>query len=169
MKPCPTCETLVADDAQVCPNCGMDLSAMVATSSAESPLLEADEAPPASAPLPTASVTATLTLQRGGSMAEAFVIGSEAIIGRFDASSGPVDVDLSGLPEAGWVSRRHAHLRCDAGGQWWIQDLGSSNGTFVRSNGRGAFRRVSPEGEELLCAGDEIALGNARFEFRIND
>lgn len=166
MKLCPTCESRVADDATVCPNCGMDLSAVFDSSLVEVPLPEAQEA--ATAPVLSSS-SATLTLQRGGVMAESFTINGEAVIGRFDAASGPVDVDLSGLPEAGWVSRRHARLRCDETGQWWIQDLESSNGTFVRSNGRGPFRRLTSSGENFLQNGDEIALGNARFAFRVQE
>lgn len=166
MKLCPTCESRVADDAAVCPDCGMDLSAVFEAALVEVSLPEAQEAATASV---LSSSSATLTLQRGGVMAEAFAIKGEAVVGRFDAASGPVDIDLSDLPEAGWVSRRHARLRCDEAGQWWIQDLASSNGTFVRSNGRGAFRRLAPNSEDALQNGDEIALGNARFAFRVHD
>jgi pSer/pThr/pTyr-binding forkhead associated (FHA) protein len=85
------------------------------------------------------------------------------ILGRFDPETGPVDVDLSLLPEAVYVSRHHAEVRCDAG-QWTIKDLGSGNGTFVRAAGEGQFQKVT--GDQPLKDGDEIALGNARFEFR---
>jgi pSer/pThr/pTyr-binding forkhead associated (FHA) protein len=72
-------------------------------------------------------------------------------------------VDLGPLPEASYVSRHHAEFRFD-GSTWFIRDMGSRNGTFWRSGGQGAFSRVA--GEQQLASGDEIALGNARFEFK---
>ena len=53
------------------------------------------------------------------------------------------------------VSKRHARVRFD--GQAWIEDLDSTNGTFV--NGR----RVT--GTTLLRRGDRIALGTAKIVF----
>lgn len=109
------------------------------------------------------STTATLTLKRGGvATTDVFTIGGNTTIGRFDPESGPIDVDMGTLPEAVYVSRHHAELRCE-GGQWRIRDLGSRNGTFVRSNA-GQFQRISDE--QAVNDGDEISLGNARFEFR---
>lgn len=48
-------------------------------------------------------------------------------IGRPSGSLGRPDVDV-GIDSA--VSRRHAQLTSD-GHRWWLEDLGSSNGTFV--------------------------------------
>lgn len=110
------------------------------------------------------SQQATLTLKRGGTLTqEKFVIGTLASVGRFDPESGPVDVDMANLPEASYVSRHHAEIRCAENG-WSIKDLGSRNGTFVRAASGGAFARVN--GEHALHDGDEVSLGNARFEFR---
>ena len=110
------------------------------------------------------NLRATLTLKRGGTLTEEkFVIGAMASIGRFDPESGPVDVDMANLPEASYVSRHHAEIRGDENG-WHIKDLGSRNGTFVRAASGGAFTRV--QGEHAIHDGDEISLGNARFEFR---
>jgi len=97
---------------------------------------------------------------------EAFPIGDRVVIGRFDAESGPVDVDLGPLPEAAYVSRHHAEIWRDASGQWFLKDLGAMNGSFVRSPGQSQFQKIS--GDQALSDGDEIALGNARFEFRVN-
>ena len=121
---------------------------------------------PTPAPTPVApSNSARITLRRGGALTnESFSFGSGAIVGRFDPDSGPVDVDLAPLPEASYVSRHHAEFRHDAGsGQWFVKDMGSSNGTFWRAGGAGAFSRLA--GEQEINAGDEISLGNARFEF----
>ncbi|WP_255574099.1 FHA domain-containing protein [Austwickia sp. TVS 96-490-7B] len=55
-------------------------------------------------------------------------IGGRALIGRYSASRRVVpDVDCGA--DSG-VSRRHAEFSTD-GRRWWVEDLGSSNGTFV--------------------------------------
>jgi pSer/pThr/pTyr-binding forkhead associated (FHA) protein len=102
-----------------------------------------------------------LIVKRSGAETDSvFPVNPGSIIGRFDPSVGPIDVDLGSLPEGVYVSRKHARLDFvdDA---WKIVDLGSSNGTFVL---REDFERVEEAG---LADGDEFALGNARFVFRI--
>jgi pSer/pThr/pTyr-binding forkhead associated (FHA) protein len=108
---------------------------------------------------------ARITLKRNGIPAESFPVGEQALLGRFDSETGPVDVDLGQLPEAVYISRHHAELRRDASGAWTIKDLAAGNGTFVRPKGQPKFQRVT--GEQALHDGDEFALGNARFDFRI--
>ena len=204
MKTCLTCGASVADDADVCPDCGMefesaapanapvashdaggftvDFGAQNAAAPVELDKMDFEFAPansafeptvvlekstdaPDAATAPASAGMARITLRRGGApTSETFRFGSGAIVGRFDPDSGPVDVDLAPLPEASYVSRHHAEFRCDAGdNQWFVKDMGSSNGTFWRAGGAGAFSRLS--GEQALNAGDEISLGNARFEF----
>lgn len=58
------------------------------------------------------------------------------------------------------VSRRHASLEVKAGGECWIRDLGSRNGTYV--NGEPLHGK-----ERLLRDGDKISI--AYFEFRFLD
>ncbi|MCS6919367.1 MAG: FHA domain-containing protein [Fimbriimonadales bacterium] len=124
--------------------------------------------PPAPA-APVLSVTPTaarITLKRGGALTnDTFPINGRVVIGRFDPSTGPIDVDMGALPEAVYISRRHAEIWCDSSGQWYVKDLGSMNGTFVCAAGQTQFQRVT--GDHPISDGDEIALGNARFEFRI--
>jgi pSer/pThr/pTyr-binding forkhead associated (FHA) protein len=108
---------------------------------------------------------ARLTLRRAGALtSESFPLAEQVSIGRFDVETGPVDVDLGPLPEGAYLSRRHAEVRRDANGNWFIKDLGSQNGTFVRSTSSQQFQRVVQE--QPINDGDEIAFGNARFEFR---
>jgi hypothetical protein len=110
---------------------------------------------------PAESPGASLTLLRGGAETEhVFPFSSPAVLGRFDPSVGPVDVDLGVVEEGKYVSRKHAEIEF-AGGAWRVSDLGSSNGTFVL---RSDFERV--ESAEI-ADGDQIALGNARFKFRV--
>lgn len=55
------------------------------------------------------------------------------------------------------VSRHHCRIRRD-GEEWWIEDLGSTNGTFV--SGRAVLR------PKLLHHGDVIVAGLSRFVFQ---
>lgn len=88
-----------------------------------------------------------------------FAVNSPAIVGRFDPSVGPIDIDLGTIPEGSYVSRKHAKIS-EENGVWRIQDLGSSNGTFVL---RDDFEKVD---ETEIQDGSEVAFGNARFVFR---
>lgn len=45
--------------------------------------------------------------------------------------------------EATGVSRQHAKITIDQNGQWFLEDLGSLNGTFVRNEHDGSKHRVS--------------------------
>jgi hypothetical protein len=168
MAQCSTCGSTVPESAAVCPDCGMELKpgsapAAVAPSGAAPTATTATPSPRA----PSSTDGARLTLRRGGALSqEAFSIGSgPAIIGRFDPETGPVDIDIGPLPEAVYISRNHAEIWCDGSGQWFVKDLSSGNGTFVCAAGERRF--VKTTGEHAIKDGDEIALGNARFEFRV--
>jgi hypothetical protein len=103
-----------------------------------------------------------LVVKRGGAETDlSFSLNPPSIIGRFDPGVGPIDVDLGTLPEGSYVSRKHAKITHDDG-LWKIEDLGSSNGTFIL---RDDFERVT---EAELADGTEIALGNARFVFHLD-
>ena len=170
MAQCPTCGSNVPDSADVCPDCGMDLKSR-SPGAPTAPPANPPGAPPATPqPLPQAPAPAAgsagITLRRGGVLTkETFPLGEHSVIGRFDPETGPVDVDLGTLPEAVYVSRHHAEIWCGPSGQWFVKDLGTSNGTFVCAAGQRKFQKVT--GEQPLQDGDEVALGNARFEFRV--
>lgn len=126
---------------------------------AEEPEAVAVEAEPEQSESETTQ--ATLVVKRSGAETDVvFAVNPPTFIGRFDPSVGPIDVDLADLPEGSYVSRKHAKITCDDG-IWMIEDLGSSNGTFVL---RDDFERV--EAAELED-GTEFALGNARFVFHL--
>jgi ribosomal protein L40E len=64
----------------------------------------------------------------------------------------PPDIDVSSFPCAEVVSRIHADLRIE-GDSVYVEDIGSSNGTYVNHN-------VLPKGNRhLLRVGDRISLG----------
>ncbi len=104
---------------------------------------------------------ASLTIKRGGIETDiVFEFAAPAVIGRFDPSVGPIDIDLGDIEEGSYVSRKHARITRDEDG-WKIEDLGSSNGTFLL---RTDFEKID---SAPLTEGDEIALGNARLIFRV--
>ncbi len=89
--------------------------------------------------------------------------GERLVVGRFDASSGPVDIDLSGLGGQEHISRRHAELYREEG-RWAVRDLGSTNGVYIKRKGETSF---SPRLQEPspLADGDELAFGNLMLIF----
>jgi len=124
-------------------------------------VLEPVETVAAAEPAPVSS-TAKLVLKRGGVETDlVFAFSSPAVVGRFDPTVGPIDVDLGALqPEGTYISRKHARLVL-TDGVWYVEDLGSANGTFLLADD---FERV--ETAEIVD-GSEIAFGNARFTFRL--
>lgn len=112
-----------------------------------------------------AAPAATLRLLRGGvETGDAFAFSGSAVIGRFDPSVGPVDVDLGGLDEGSYVSRKHARISF-RDGAWILEDLGSSNGTFILDGDD--FRRI--EEPTPIEDGATIVFGSARFLFRADE
>lgn len=64
----------------------------------------------------------------------------------------PPDIDVSGFPDSEVVSRVHADIRIEAG-IYYIEDVGSSNGTYINN-------MALPMGNRhRLRPGDRIALG----------
>ena len=95
------------------------------------------------------------------------LLGQRLVVGRFDAETGPVDIDLSQAPESEQISRQHAEIYREADGRWFVKDLGSTNGVFVKTAGAATFgpRLTAPQ---ALTSGDEIGFGNARFIFQMD-
>jgi pSer/pThr/pTyr-binding forkhead associated (FHA) protein len=83
------------------------------------------------------------------------------LIGREDPVSGVYpDVDLTPHGgEDGGVSRRHARLLVE-GGQYFVEDLDSTNFTFVNK------QKVAPKSRQLLNDGDEIRCGRVALVLR---
>lgn len=97
-------------------------------------------------PVPLSEAAALCWLTHGGRSFP--LVAGENVVGRDPRCA--VWVDASG------VSRRHALIVVSAGGAT-IEDLGSSNGTFVEGE------RVS--GRRRLADGEVIELGAARLDF----
>ncbi len=76
----------------------------------------------------------------------------------------PPDIDVSGFPDSAVVSRVHADIRME-GDAYYIEDVGSSNGTYINHS------PLLPGNRHRLRAGDRIALGKedkVTFIFQIN-
>ena len=120
------------------------------------PAVEADQKPKGS--------HARLIIERGASVDTEFDLSAEeSNIGRWDADNGIFpDIDLDAHDPDAKVSRRHARIlfRNDI---YMVEDLGSTNGTFIN---RG--RRLLPGSPQVLSEGDEIIVGKTFLRFRIN-
>jgi hypothetical protein len=87
---------------------------------------------------------------------------NEITIGRVDPHRGiRPDIDLSKFDPASRISRRHARIT-SRGGQFYVEDLGSANGTFV--NGR---TRLKPQEPYPLVNGDVIKFGETTLKFAV--
>jgi ribosomal protein L40E len=76
----------------------------------------------------------------------------------------PPDIDVSGFPDSEIVSRIHADIRVE-GDNFYIEDTGSSNGTYINHT------PLSLGNRHRLRSGDRISLGKGdkmTFIFQIN-
>jgi hypothetical protein len=92
----------------------------------------------------TRSTYLRLEVISGNGTGDTLVVEDELVIGRHAEGPGRLSEDEE-------ISRRHARLSREATGDYALEDLGSSNGTFV--NG---LRIQSPV---LLALGDSIEVG----------
>ena len=106
---------------------------------------------------------ARLVIEKGRSSGKQFMLSDiESQIGRWDADGGIFpDVDLDTDDPEAKVSRRHARITL-SNGQYFLEDLGSTNGTFIN---RG--KRLPPGQRQALCDGDEIIVGKTFLRFHI--
>ena len=106
---------------------------------------------------------ARLVIERGGTPGTEFQLTSdESTIGRWDADNGVFpDIDLDAHDDDAKVSRRHARIRRN-NGSYFIEDLGSTNGTYVN---RG--RRLLPGNTQILNDGDEVIVGKTFLRFLV--
>ena len=106
---------------------------------------------------------ARLVIERGKSIGKQFMLNSpESNIGRWDADGGIFpDVDLDSDDPEAKVSRRHARITL-LEGKHFLEDLGSTNGTFVN---RG--KRLHPGTRQPLNDGDEIIVGKTFLRFHL--
>ena len=183
MLKCPFCNFDNEEGALFCEQCKSDLSSVpVAAPVAEAvPVAEAIPEPaPAPAPAPAAPAPAApaaaapsgpsvpagsqpkLVVIRGQKVNAEFPIYPDLnFIGRSDEK--PVDIDLEDQepPDRIWSSRQHAVIQYDdAAGTVTIEDLNSSNGTFVNR------ARVYPNQKKQIFVNDVIQIGNVQMKLK---
>lgn len=95
-------------------------------------------------------ITFFVLIEQGRESARHFT-QSEVVVGR-DANC-----DLSVMDEA--MSAHHARV-IHHHGQWWLEDLNSTNGTFLNQE-----KLTTPA---VVISGDEFKCGNTRFSIRLD-
>jgi serine/threonine-protein kinase len=114
---------------------------------------------------PSKRTTAKLVVMGTNEMSAQFPlnIDGESLIGRMDPNRGiRPEVDLSKYDPAARVSRRHAKI-ISQGNQFFIEDLGSANGTFINGSLRLAHGKP-----HMLVSGDELKLGETTLKFVVS-
>jgi len=111
----------------------------------------------------SSAAKASLIIERGDSAGTSFPLKrDESVIGRWDADNGIFpDIDLDTVDHEAKVSRRHARILA-RDGKFYLEDLGSTNGTYIN---RG--RRLLPGTPQPLADGDEIIVGKTFLRFQI--
>ena len=168
MIECPSCGRQHRPGTLFCSECGVYLltGGPLRTEplpESELPTARADPWASSSGAQTAESEQATLTVVMSATGRRvALPPGGEAVLGRLDATRGVFpDVDLT--PDGGLeggVSRRHAPVHQQKS-QFFIEDLGSANGTFL--NGQ----RLTPYLPHPLRDGDEVQLGRVRLRISV--
>lgn len=177
---CTTCGTDNLDGSQYCDECGNQLKTKAVPAVQSEQSAQAVSVTSVGIPLiieepaqvvaltqtdnnvsPAKPAGAKLVIEKGSSAGAEFNLSSdESQIGRWDADNGIFpDVDLDAFDPEAKISRRHARIIFD-GGKYMVEDLGSTNGTFVN---RG--RRLLPGTPHVLNDGDEIIVGKTFLRF----
>ena len=190
MTICERCNTENLDGSQYCDECGAPLvagagsakgsgtgelgggtggSRFAEAAAGQAKSAEAHAAAPVFSGSSSASVSvaedahAKLVIERGRSAGKQFSLTEEeSQIGRWDADGGIFpEIDLDADDPEAKVSRRHARIM-RRNGEYFVEDLGSTNGTFIN---RG--RRLLPGDRQPLRDGDEIIVGKTFLRFHI--
>lgn len=159
---CPNCQHWNEPGSRFCEECGTELP-QAAPSVARVVLVNPADAAPLPPPPPQDLIPQAdpplapyegphLVLKTTGSI---FKLSDAAVIGREDPA---LQIDFDGYPDGKYISHRHAQIT-NIGGKYYIEDLGSSNHTYV--NGI----KLAQGQAEPIDEGDVIKLGKIELVF----
>ncbi len=172
MTSCPSCGASVQTDAVFCGQCGNPLKSKVVAASGtisgdlggdagEVPQVTPAEASPIPSQIPVAPVALGVTQLQVQAASLLHLQTQTKIeipqglsvihIGKPNDQI-PPDIDVSGFPNSDVVSRIHADLRVE-GDTFYIEDVGSANGTYINHT------PLSKGNRHRLRSGDRISLG----------
>ncbi len=145
---CPECGTSVSEGSNYCPRCGAFIGPDPDGTASSLKAGETGELQAVGHPGEEQDHAFLVIRSGGGRAGESFVLeGTRQTIGRRPESSVFLD-DIT-------VSRDHAVL-VFRGGEWWIDDCGSLNGTYVNRDRIDSLK---------LTDGDEVQVGKYRLAF----
>ena len=146
---CTRCGHPNRDDARFCANCGASLQedSTVSLTPVESEDDDGIEFPFPEDELETGQ--ALVQVKRGPNAGSTFLLDT-------DSSSVGRNTDSVVFLDDITVSRKHATFERRSGGEWFVRDAGSLNGTYV--NGE----QVD---ETKLATGDQVQIGRFRLTF----
>lgn len=147
--PNPNCEYFnrtLPNNAKVCPMCGTGLGPVSVVVPAPAP-----PSPPTPVTQPPAQPVLGLLHTSGR---EFRLPGAEGYIGRRSQASSTVpEIDLTGIPNEGIVSRSHARIYWDLSQNAYMIVDNSRNGTYLNGN------PLTPNIQYRLNHGDSLQLG----------
>jgi eukaryotic-like serine/threonine-protein kinase len=110
---------------------------------------------------PAALPPASLVLTGSNNQPVTFQLSKDSnLVGRLDTNRGIYpDIDLTPFDKEGKVSRRHAFIYRETG-QYFLEDYGSTNGTFINNEDR-----LPPKERRLIKPGDDLRFGDIVLKF----
>ncbi|GAB2765782.1 hypothetical protein GCM10027020_17920 [Nocardioides salsibiostraticola] len=176
---CPNCAAANPPNALFCEACGYDYTTGSLPRQVDAPRAAASSAGPAEVSAPTANPSpapadswvaeiwidpdwyadqaSTDPMPSPGLPIVTHLQHTSVLIGRSSRSRG-IDPDID-LSSDNGISRRHAQLTTD-GSRWFVEDLGSSNGTYVGSAAGRLPTAAVPQGQRKEVTDDDrIYLG----------
>ncbi|KFI63895.1 transRDD family protein [Bifidobacterium cuniculi] len=109
-----------------------------------------------SRPVPQTGGRTRLFLRFADGTSMPLSVPSTLVLGRKPSAQRPGDIPIAVPDTTGTVSRNHARLEL-LDGQWWITDLGSTNGTRIIDGGE--ERALAAKVRTPLSAGSRLSLG----------
>ena len=166
MVTCASCSHENEPGVQFCDECGTKLEINTSVPAAEQTGSGSSSGLPPSLSSGAADQAAKMVISRGGTVGKEFPLerAAETHIGRWDPDGGSFpEIDLTGDDPEAKISRKHARIFIQDGA-YYVEDLGSLNGTYVN---RGS--RLLPGSPERLKNGDEVVMGKTFFKFVLGE